>query len=156
MTRIIVIILMAGAPLFASDTIILRDGSTRSGSYMGGTGGSITLIENGVQHNYDVSQVQSLRFDTASRQSGRTAYYGDRTAAGAPMLPAGTQISIRANEEISAKSANLGRRYPATIDRDVIGTNGQVIIPKGTRAQLVVRDVTTDRGAKALGLGLQS
>ena len=56
-------------------------------------------------------------------------------------LPAGTQIAVRTNETISSRSASGGRTFPASIAEDVLGRDGRVIIPRGSDAQLVVRNV---------------
>jgi hypothetical protein len=54
-------------------------------------------------------------------------------------LPAGTIISVRANETIDARDASRGASYSAEVDKDILGPNGSVLIPRGTEARLVVR-----------------
>ena len=66
-------------------------------------------------------------------------------------LPAGTQIAVRTNESISARSASGGRTYGASIAQDVVDNNGRVVIPQGSDAQLVVRNV-----GNGVALDLQS
>lgn len=64
----------------------------------------------------------------------------------------GTEISVRTNENIAASDANDGRFYSAQVNRDVMDQNGQVLIPRGSDAQLVVRRLSNN----TLALDLQS
>jgi hypothetical protein len=51
-------------------------------------------------------------------------------------VPAGTQIAIRTNETIKAE--NAGGKYSGTVAQDVVNSKYDVLIPKGSPAQLVV------------------
>jgi hypothetical protein len=52
------------------------------------------------------------------------------------VVPNGTQISVRTDTAIPAKPAP-NTNFSATVSNDVLGSNGQVVIPRGTPAQLV-------------------
>jgi hypothetical protein len=67
-------------------------------------------------------------------------------------LPAGTEISVRTNEQIRTNHGDVGRRYTASIARDVLDANGNVVIPRGSDARLVVKDA----GDGQVSLDLQS
>jgi hypothetical protein len=67
-------------------------------------------------------------------------------------VPAGTEITVRTNDSIDAKNANDGRIYSAVVDRDVMDRSGRVAIPRGSSAELIVRN-TSDRD---LSLDLES
>jgi hypothetical protein len=56
------------------------------------------------------------------------------------MVPAGTEVHVRVDQDINAKSGNVqpGAMFPGTISRDVMDANGNVIIPRGAPAQLAV------------------
>src|SRR5512135_1638972 len=74
-------------------------------------------------------------------------------------IPAGTELQIRTNENIVADAQSAGRTYSAEIARDVVAPNGQVIIPKGSPAQLSVQQVnsgTLGVGSNQVALALQS
>jgi len=71
---------------------------------------------------------------------------------GPNMIPAGTSISIRTNENITASEAQPSASYSAEISEDVTGPDGQLLIPRGTPARLAV--VST--GNNDLALALQS
>jgi hypothetical protein len=71
---------------------------------------------------------------------------------GAMVVPAGAEISVRTNEVIDARNSPDNRSYSAVVDRDVVDTNGNVIIPRGADARLVVRNA----GNNQLALDLES
>ena len=62
-------------------------------------------------------------------------------AARAAEIVSGTEITVRSNESINVDRWDRGRIYPATVDRDVFASNGNLIIPRGSPAELIVRQV---------------
>ncbi|MBC7925043.1 MAG: hypothetical protein H7039_05235 [Bryobacteraceae bacterium] len=58
----------------------------------------------------------------------------------AQTVPTGTEITVRTNSNIDAKSSNQGRIYSAVVDRDVLDRSGRVAIPRGSDAELIVRN----------------
>ncbi len=73
-------------------------------------------------------------------------------AAQSDTLPSGSQITVRTNDSIDAKDSNEGRIYTAVVSEDVRDNSGRVTIPRGSDAELIVRDAS-DRN---LGLDLAS
>ena len=59
-------------------------------------------------------------------------------------LPAGTELCVRLDQDLGSKISQAGDNFPATVADDVM-VNGQVVIPKGARADGTVID------AKPLG-----
>jgi hypothetical protein len=57
-------------------------------------------------------------------------------------VPSGTEIAVRINETIDAKSPSDSRIYTAVVDRDVKDNNGTVVVPRGSDAELILRDVS--------------
>jgi len=53
-------------------------------------------------------------------------------------IPSGTEITIRTDEPINAdvQSADTAHLYRGTVSKDVLGSNGNVLIPRGSPAQL--------------------
>jgi hypothetical protein len=68
------------------------------------------------------------------------------------VIPSGTEVKVRTDTEIPAKPA-ANARYTATISNDVMGSNGNVLIPRNSRATLVA--IPTNDG-KDTTLDLQS
>jgi len=67
-------------------------------------------------------------------------------------VPSGTEITVRTNESIDAKSSNDGRIYKGVVDRDVLDSSGRVLVPRGSDAELIVRNTSN----KNLTLDLES
>ena len=52
-------------------------------------------------------------------------------------IAAGTTIKVRTNEAISTNTE--GQQFSGVVDQDVVGSNGKVVIPKGSNAELMVK-----------------
>jgi hypothetical protein len=50
-------------------------------------------------------------------------------------LPAGTEIRVRADEQIQADANNVGHSYSGKVSQDVT-SSGRVLVPKGSSAEL--------------------
>ncbi len=68
------------------------------------------------------------------------------------VVPSGSELAIRTNEKIDSKSAHVGQTFSATVEQDVVGSSGTVVIPKGSDAQLVLQQASNNE----LALGVQS
>jgi hypothetical protein len=53
----------------------------------------------------------------------------------------GARIDVRTIEKIDSHDADTSPVYHATVQQDVVGTDGQVVFPKGSNADLLVRRV---------------
>ena len=60
-------------------------------------------------------------------------------AADHKLIPSGTEIRVRANETIDSNNARAGQTFSAQIESDVTNSDGTVLIPKGSPADLVIR-----------------
>jgi hypothetical protein len=58
-------------------------------------------------------------------------------AAATKVVPSGSEIKLRNDETIQATRSNAGRTYAASVSENVTDANGNVIIPKGSRATLM-------------------
>ncbi len=150
--------------------LTLRDGTAVYGRFVSGDGNSVVFQdENGMNHRYGLNQIQIIDFDavepggmyggSANRaapqnnpygnpNSQYTQYgnqnnsqYGNQYGGNEVVIPAGSQISVRTENEINAQNANVNQTYPATVAQDVMDQNGRVVIPRGSQAELVVKDV---------------
>jgi hypothetical protein len=170
-----------------ADTITMRDGTTHTGTLVSATSQAINFRENGDIRRYLISEIQAIEFDSAgnasSPQSGATSYPQDSGArqstpardaepepalsqrGSAPMsnaettLPAGSEITIITNQDIDSKAASPGQVFPADVAEDIVDETGQMVIPKGSQAELVIREFGnkgTVTGTSDLVLDLQS
>jgi hypothetical protein len=67
-------------------------------------------------------------------ESGR---YPDR-------IPAGTRMKVRTNDMIDVRERANNRIYTGTVEEDVAGENGTVLIPRGANAELMVTSSDRD------------
>ena len=74
-------------------------------------------------------------------------------AAASRVVPSGSEIKLRTDENITATPSNAGHTYSASVSQDVTDSNGKVIIPKGSRATLMA---TKGASANEVELGLKS
>jgi hypothetical protein len=65
-------------------------------------------------------------------------------AAQTDRVPAGTEIPVRTNETIDARSPSDSRIYTGVVERDVTDRSGRVVIPRGANAELIMRDASDD------------
>lgn len=178
MTRVTTLILVAASSLIAADLVTLRDGSRRYGTFIGSAGGEITFDEeNGARQRYSFAQVKSIEFDagssslsratssssttTSQTTTSRSGVYADPPASRVTTtrtIPAGTELQVRTNEAIQSESAAEGRIYTANVERDVLDNSGQIVVPRGASAQLVVKEMKPGGATSSpeLALDLQS
>lgn len=60
-------------------------------------------------------------------------------------ISSGTEIMVRTTDAIDAKHPADSRIYKASVERDVEDGSGRLVIPKGSDAELVMRDSTDDQ-----------
>jgi hypothetical protein len=66
-------------------------------------------------------------------------------AAATKVVPSGSEIKLRTDETIKATPSNAGHTYSASVSQDVTDANGNVVIPKGSRATLVATKGASDK-----------
>ena len=59
-------------------------------------------------------------------------------------LPAGTRLAILTNEQIDSNNANTNQIYSGQVDQDVTDNAGEIIISRGSSAELVIRTYSSD------------
>ena len=64
-------------------------------------------------------------------------------------LPVGTEISVRTEETIESSKAVDGQTFAADVTTDVLDANGDVVIPRGSNAQIKI--VSVSKGGKITG-----
>ena len=121
----------------ASDTIALRDGKTYSGHYAGADPIAFNGSD-GVGYQFPVRDLDGLVLTRSSAPPAPAP-----TGGTAKVIPEGSDITIRTDESIDSKTSRTGQLYAATIADDVADASGNIAIPRGSRAQLVIRDIST-------------
>jgi len=69
------------------------------------------------------------------------AFLGMAAGMFADPIEAGTQVQVRTDQSIDVRAADNGRIYTGTVANDVLDRDGRVKIPRGARAELIVRRV---------------
>lgn len=75
------------------------------------------------------------------------------------VLAVGTKVPVRTEETIDSAKAVEGQTFAAEMADDVMDANGDVVIPRGANAQIVIRSASKGgrfKGTSDLGLDLQS
>ena len=57
-------------------------------------------------------------------------------------LPVGSDVSVRTNEAIDSATAAEGQTFDAEVTRDAKDANGDVVIPRGSRARIVIKSAS--------------
>ena len=163
--------LVVTCSLAGADTLVLKSGTSHDGTLLSATSTTITFKENGEIHHYSRADVDSVQFDgngsspqfsereRDARDSAPTDRQRDYSDSNHRMtLPAGSEIAVLTNQDIDSQSASVGQTFPAEVTDNVTGPGGEVLIPKGSEAELVLRDVTSGGMTKGseLALDLQS
>jgi hypothetical protein len=164
-----------------ADTLTLQNGTTLYGQLVASTPATITFQQaNGAQVTYNRQDVRSVSFQPTSTQAygqyGQPqAYpYGQTTqpyppygqAAGTypyqqtavyPTIPAGTSIVVKTDEAINSQTAQVGQTFPATVVQPIRDSAGNIVVPQGSMAQLVIRNVSSSTiSGPEVALDLQS
>jgi hypothetical protein len=157
MARIVRMALALFLPMAAGaqQTIIMRDGTQLNGRLTQATDNTVIVRDhNGGMHTLDFDRVDSIQFERGNSSSATNAGYSPAPVqtGGLLTLLAGTEISVRSNEAINTQSTTESRSFSAQVTRDVADTNGNVAIPRGSGARLLVRRLNDG----VLALDLQS
>ena len=160
--RSLCLLLLFPTLLLATDTITMKDGTKHTGTFISATSRMISFKQGRTVHHYPRSSVASMEFGTGSAASEGAA--PAEAAAERPgsrrsvTLPAGTEIAVLTNDAIDSANATEGKTFSADVADNVTNSAGQMVIPKGSPAELVLRKVTSGgvTSGPELTLDLQS
>jgi len=136
--------LLFSLALAASDTLVMKDGTQHTGKFVSATSTTIAFREGTTLHHYPRSQVQSLDLgaDTESSRHASTRTRESAALGNNFELSPGTEIAVLTNQAIDSANANSGQTFSADVADNVMDTAGRVVIPKGSPAELVLRNVS--------------
>lgn len=117
----------------SKDTVVLRDGKSYSGHFMGSTPVAFQDAE-GIKYQFPASDIDAIVLNRANpvRPVSNAAL----------VIPIGADLPVRTNENIDSTKSYEGQTYSASITEDVLDAAGNVAIPAGSSAQLIVRKIT--------------
>jgi len=150
-------------------TVLMRDGSRLTGTITASSPSEITLLGNDKSsQTIAMKQVKSIAYDDAkpadpaqaeashedhihpSKAAIRTKTY---------TVGAGALVPVRVEETIDSAVASQGQTYAAEVAQDVLDASGDVVIPRGSNAQVIIRSAAKGgriREASDLVLDLDS
>jgi hypothetical protein len=168
-------------------TVELRDGTSVAGTVLSTSSTAVQIAgDDKVTRTIPMNQVRAIEYDEAPTASTEAQPASTASTPGAPpasraartgelrhrehyhpqeaaitsrthLLPAGTQISVRNEETIDSSKVSEGQTFPAEVTKDVLDGEGNVVIPAGANAQIVIRSASKGgriRGASDLVLDL--
>ncbi len=164
-------------------TVIMQDGTKTAGTVVKSSSEEITIAgDDNITRTIPMAQVRSIEYsDVAPAASApetaaapetapaaRPASTASRTRSAPPnspaprrtyTVPAGAQIAVRTDEAIDSAATQEGQVFAGEVTKDVLDQTGEVAIPKGSNAQIVIQSASKGgriRGASDLVLGLKS
>ena len=155
-------------------TVLMRDGTQATGAVVASSPSEITRrASDNTTRTIAMSQVRSVEYSDAPSAPGapggqtepparhESHYHPAQSAIRTKtyQLPVGTEISVRSEETIDSGRAAEGQTYAAEVANDVLDAAGDLVIPRGSNAQIVIRSASKGgriRGASDLVLDLQS
>jgi len=152
----------------------VKDGSKIPGTIVASTQTEMIVAgDDGIERKIPMAQVRSVEYgETPARQARQERAQAPGMApAAAPVaarpavttktyeLPVGSDVSVRTNEAIDSATAAEGQTFDAEVTRDAKDAYGDVVIPRGSRARIVIKSASKGgrfRGQSDLVLDLQT
>ena len=136
------ICVVSSAAVVSADTLILKNGTRLNGRVVSVVERTITFEDaGGVSRRYASDRVASIEFTpTIQRASAARA---ESSSARIEVLPAGTELTVRTAEDIDSSTAVVDQTFSAIVEDDIHSASGDVVIPAGSHAVLVVREVSS-------------
>ena len=163
-------------------TVVMRDGTRATGQVLSTSPTEVKLAGNdNITRTIPMAQVRRIDYGDAPPAAAPVQTAGRPAPAPAPQyepphedhyhavqsaitsksseVPVGAEVSVRVEETIDSGKASEGQTYVADVTKDVPDSNGDVVIPRGSNAQIVIRSASKGgriRGASDLVLDLAS
>jgi hypothetical protein len=149
-------------------TVQLRDGTSVSGKILSSSASDVQIAgDDNVTRTLPMTQVRAIVYDDASATAGSSSpaaappepdarhaeqhYHPRESAVTSKRLevPAGTEVSVRSEETIDSGKAVEGQTFAAEVTADVRDAAGDIVIPRGSNAQIVI--VSSAKGGRFNG-----
>jgi|SRR5579871_6136645 len=162
-------------------TVLMRDGTEATGTITASSPSEITLaVDGGATRTIPMTQVKSIEYSDAAQPAAASSqtpaapynsaqsdtvherhFHPSQSAIRTKTnhLPVGTEIAVRTEETIDSAKAAESQTYAAEVARDVVDEAGDLVIPGGSNAQIVIKSAAKGgrfRGTSDLVLDLQS
>jgi hypothetical protein len=146
----------------------LKDGSKLPGTIVASSQTDMVVAgDDGIERKIPMAQIKSVEYNEPPRAQSAPPPAPIAPPPPPPPavdtwtyeLPPGSQLSIRMNEGIDSGTAAEGQSFDAQLTRDARDANGNVVIPRGSRAAVVIKSASKGgrfKGASDLVLDLQA
>jgi hypothetical protein len=159
--RLSILLLVTGGLAFSQHVLVLNGGTQIHGRFDGGNADNVSFLdEHGHRHKFNISEIQSVIFNPSPLLTTASDGYPSDAAPAtlaermyldtdetpsqgwsrAAVLPAGTEIVVRTIDPIEVRKPDRRQHFLASVERDVVDANGNVVIPRGAPAHLIVHD----------------
>jgi hypothetical protein len=136
------VLLVLAAARLPADRLTLRDGTVIHGDFVSGTPEQIVFQDhNGVRRRFDMQKVREIDFSTLGTPRAATDATRRRDEEQGSEDRTGSFIAVRDDEAIDPQITVAGQTFAATVLDDIRDGNGNVIIPGGSPAAIMVRPV---------------
>ena len=159
--------LLALSTISWADVLTFRNGRTIRGELISASRNRVVFVtQDGLRRNLDRSQVQAIELEagTQAYERGYNQGYGypytdeaDNYTV-ARTIPAGTNLQVRTLQRIRGEEGLVGQTFNAEVAGAVVDQYGNVVVPQGADAMLVVRNIDSGGavGSRELILDLES
>ena len=156
------------AAVSSADTLVLRDGTRIQGTVVSLAARTVTFKrDDGVSRRYNINQIDAIEFPsiertaalgTSDRDAVNRGVTSRRASARGLEAPAGTELVVRTVDPIDSRNSKPEQIFSAIFEQAVTNQSGQVIIPEGSNAQLVIREMSSGgtTGSPEMVLDIQS
>lgn len=142
----------------------LKNGSKVAGMIVASSQTDMVVAgDDGIERKIPLTQINSVEYSEAQPVEPAPpqgiAQEGPTPTTRTYELPSGSAVSVRTNEAIDSRTAAEGQSFSAQVTRNARDVNGDVVIPRGSRARIVIKSASRGgrfRGASDLVLDFQS
>lgn len=156
--------------LCVADTVVLRDGTTKRGTFLGANSRQLRLATNDSVEMIDLTTVRSIDFGDEAvagkipqtpesgsgrglGQAGRFPDRGDarqeeRAPAKVSSIPSGQEIVVRLIDPVDSSTDKPGSTYKGSLDEPIV-VDGTEVAPKG--ADVVIKLVDLQQAGRVSG-----
>lgn len=117
------------------DTVTLRNGKSYSGHFIGKNPIAFAGTE-GIHYDFPIDDVDSIVF-------GANPAPVASVTRDIRIIPIGADLSVRTDENIDSSRSYPGQLYRASIAYNVVDSAGNVVIPAGAPAKLLIRNLSS-------------
>ena len=126
-------------------TVTLHDGSEMKGTFVVGGADEIKVLVGGQTLTLKTATIDAVKFEagpvspgTQGLPSAAPATPLDSAPQAGMTIPANTTVIVRLIDAADSTQDAVGKEYRASVDEPMVNATGQVVVPRGTNASVVL------------------